>query len=166
MKKYISTISYVLMIVFINVGFAYMPIFLIFGHKSSPMDPIAGIVYLVRDFAQRELGHKIFIAMAIGSILSYFLATPTVALASISAFVAGELIDWSIFTFTKKPLSQRLILSSCISAPIDSFIFIYILGYLNPISFSLMCGGKIIGVVIIWFFWKLKANRRLFPNQN
>jgi len=161
MKKYLSTISYILMILFINVGFAYMPMIRVLGLQTSLMDPVAGVVYLVRDFAQQELGHKIFFAMIIGAILSYFLATPAVAIASISAFAAGELIDWSIFTFTKKPLNQRLILSSCISAPVDSFIFLYILGYLNFMSFSLMCLGKIIGVIVIWYGWKLRANRTL-----
>jgi uncharacterized PurR-regulated membrane protein YhhQ (DUF165 family) len=166
MKKYLSTISYILMILFINVGFAYMPMIRVLGFQTSLMDPVAGVVYLVRDFAQQELGHKIFFAMIIGAILSYFLATPAVAIASISAFVAGELIDWSIFTFTKKPLNQRLILSSCISAPVDSFIFLYILGYLNFMSFSLMCLGKIIGVIVIWYGWRLRINRTLLPSQS
>ena len=123
------------------------------------MDPAAGIVYLVRDFAQRELGHRIFVAMVIGSLLSYFLATPAVALASVSAFIAGELIDWSIFTLSKKPLSQRLIWSACISAPIDSLIFISLLGYLSIASFTLMTAGKIIGVCIIWLIWKARSRR-------
>lgn len=166
MRRYTATISYILMIVFINVGFAYMPMFRILGQQTSLMDPIAGIVYLVRDFSQRELSHKVFIAMAIGALLSYFLATPTIAIASVSAFVAGEFIDWSIFTFTKKPLKQRLIWSSCLSAPIDSFIFIYILGYLNFLSFIIMCLGKIIGVTIIWYLWKIQNSRKLYTYCN
>ena len=57
-KKYIATISYVLMIVLVNVGFAYTPILHVLGEPVSLMDPVAGIIYLVRDFAQRELSHK------------------------------------------------------------------------------------------------------------
>ena len=71
------------MILLINVGFAYTPFFMIFGAKASLMDPVAGVVYLVRDFAQRELGHRVFYAMAVGAILSYFLSTPTIAYASV-----------------------------------------------------------------------------------
>lgn len=163
MRKYIATTTYILLILLINVGFAYTPILHIGGSEFSLMDPVAGVVYLVRDFAQRELGHRIFIAMLIGSVLSYFLATPAVALASVSAFVAGELIDWAIFTFSKKPLSQRLIGSACISAPIDSLIFIAMLGYLSVASFTLMTLGKIIGVCIIWLVWKIKCRTALLP---
>ncbi len=159
MRKYIATTSYIILIILINIGFAYTPIFHIWGSEFSLMDPAAGIVYLVRDFAQRELGHRIFVAMVIGSLLSYFLATPAVALASVSAFIAGELIDWSIFTLSKKPLSQRLIWSACISAPIDSLIFISLLGYLSIASFTLMTAGKIIGVCIIWLIWKARSRR-------
>ena len=120
------------------------------------MDPVAGIVYLVRDFAQRELGHKVFIAMVVGAILSYFLSTPTIAFASVTAFVVGEMVDWSIYSFTKLPLSKRLVWSSCLSAPIDSFLFLKILGYLNPASFLLMCLGKIVGVILVWLSWKIR----------
>jgi len=133
-----------------------MPMLRILGCETSLMDPLAGIVYLIRDFAQRELSHKVFFAMAIGAILSYFLATPTVALASVCAFIAGELVDWTTFTFSKKPLSQRLIGSSLISAPVDTFIFLHILGYLNWLSYLLMCVGKILGVMVVWLIWRYR----------
>lgn len=165
LKKYIATISYIVMIVLINAGFAYTPMLSFFGEFVSLMDPITGVVYLVRDFAQRELSHKVFIAMAVGAILSYFFATPMVAFASISAFIVGEIIDWAIFTFTQRPLGQRLIWSSCVSAPVDSFVFLYILGYANLLSFSLMTLGKVIGVFLVWIIWKLKRSN-LKEQQN
>ncbi len=161
MRKYMATISYIVLILMINMGFAYTPIYHVFGSAFSVMDPVAGIIYLVRDFAQRELGHRIFIAMAVGSLLSYLLATPVIAVASVSAFMVGELIDWGIFTFSKKPLNQRLIWSACISAPVDSFIFIYMLNYLSLASFTLMTAGKIIGVYFIWLIWKVKKARSM-----
>lgn len=157
-RRYVSTISYISLILLINLGFAHTPLYRVFGSEFSIMDPVAGIVYLARDFAQRELGHYIFIAMLIGSILSYFLATPAIALASVSAFMAGELIDWAIFTFTRKPLHKRLLWSACISAPIDSVIFLSMLHYLSPASFTLMTAGKIMGVIIIWLAWKIKKS--------
>ena len=40
-------------------------------------------------------------------------------------FIVSELIDWAIYTFTQKPLSQRIFYSSLVAAPIDTAIFFY-----------------------------------------
>src|SRR3990167_3573331 len=82
LKKYIATISYLTMIVFINVGFAKFPTYYIWGYEVSAMNLVAGIVYLARDFAQRELNHYVFACMLLGTLLSYWLATPAIATAS------------------------------------------------------------------------------------
>jgi len=151
---YQATTVYIIMIVSINVLFARLPIYQVLGNAVSPMDPVAGMIYLFRDFAQRELGHRIIIAMIIGSLISYFLASPELAFASISAFIAGELIDWLIFTFSKKPLSQRLIWSSTISAPVDSSIFLWGIDRFNLLAAVVMCITKVLGVAVIWWFWR------------
>ena len=101
MKKYLATISYIIAIVVLNMAVVYLPHVAAFGESFSPADVMVGLIYLVRDFAQREIRHYIFAAMIIGASLSYILATPDIALASASAFIVGECIDWSLFTFTK-----------------------------------------------------------------
>ncbi len=154
-----------MMIILVNAAFSFTPTFHLFGFDISPLDPLAGIIYLVRDFAQRELGHyKIFIAMIIGMILSYILANPRVAYASIAAFTIGEMVDWALFTFSKKNLHQRLILSSCISSPLDSFVFLLIINRFNTGSFFLMLLGKILGILFIYQCWKKqKSNKNKLP---
>lgn len=163
--QYSGTVSYILLILGINVGYTAVPFFTVLGCELSLMDPIAGIVYLMRDFAQRELGHRVLVAMVAGIVLSYWLADPMIAKASVCAFAIGELIDWAIFTFSGKPLSDRLLWSSLISAPVDTFVFLYLIQHMNALSFTLMLAGKIVGVMLVWGGWSLRYPRNAhLPN--
>lgn len=152
----LATCTYILSIMSINIGFAYVPMYHVWGYEVSPLDIITGIVYLLRDFAQRELGHYVFIAMLIGVGISYYLSDPYIVKASIAAFIVGECIDWIIFTFTKKPLSQRLLGSAMISSPIDSLVFLYYLHHLNLLSWSILTVSKVLGVLVIWQGWRMQ----------
>ncbi|MCB1828196.1 MAG: hypothetical protein KDH94_07180, partial [Coxiellaceae bacterium] len=101
--KIIATFSYIVFIVLVNWMFGSLPHFSLFGGSLSPADVMVGFIYLLRDFAQREIRHYVVIAMVVGSVISYFMASPEIALASVSAFVVGEMIDWAVFTWTKRP---------------------------------------------------------------
>ena len=158
--KYWATLSYIVMVTFINIGFSLLPVYSVFKQEVSLMDVVAGVIYLVRDFAQQELGHFIFIAMITGGILSYYLASPQIAIASVSAFAVGELIDWLIFTYTKKPLKDRLLLSACISTPFDTLVFLFGISRLNILAFSVMSVGKFLGVLGIWWMWYRRSRTK------
>ncbi len=114
---------------------------------------MVGGIYLVRDFAQREIRHKVLYAMCIGALLSYIFASKEIALASIAGFIVGESIDWLIFTFTKKPLSDRLILSALASAPVDTLVFMVVAGRPYWLEFLIITIAKFIGVWILWLTW-------------
>lgn len=161
MKRFIATACYIVAIVVLNMAVVYMPHVAAFGESFSPADVMVGLIYLVRDFAQREIRHYIFGAMIIGAALSYVLATPDIAMASASAFIVGELIDWSLFTFTKKPLSQRLLLSAIVSSPFDSVVFLYVSGRFHWLPIVVMTIGKFVGVLALWASWTFK--RRYWP---
>ena len=118
-----------------------------------------GFIYVFRDFAQREIKHWIFLAMLIGCAISWVFAEEQAAFASVAAFSVGELIDWGIFTYTKKPLSERILWSSAISAPVDSVVNLYLLNQLNWLGLSLMIFTKLIGVVALWTGWKIKRKK-------
>lgn len=158
--KMIATLSYIAFIVFVNTMFALIPHVSLFGGSLSPADLFVGFIYLLRDFAQREIRHYVIIAMAVGSAISYFMASPTIALASVSAFVVGELIDWAIFTWTKRPLSKRLILSASVSAPFDSTVFLAMIARLDWLSFTVMTLGKLVGVFLLWKGYLYRQSRR------
>lgn len=164
-NRFTATVSYIACIVFLNMLVVRLPLVHSFGEHFSPADILVGIIYIVRDFAQREIKHYILVAMVAGSVLSYFLATPAIALASACSFMVGEIIDWSIFTYTQKPLSKRLILSSVISSPIDSVVFLALAGRLMLLPFIIMSIGKIVGVYCLWSAWKWRQSKKSVYNN-
>ncbi len=146
---------YIGFVVLLNVLFDVMPRSYIFGHEFTYADMAVGGIYVIRDLAQRAIGHKVIYAMILAAILSYVLANEQVALASLSAFAIGEIVDWAIYTYTKKPLSQRILLSASISSPVDSAIFLGMIGLLAPFEFALMTTVKILGAITVWGFSNL-----------
>ena len=118
------------------------------------MSLIVGLIFIARDFAQREIGHKVLGAMAVGAILSYLMADPFVAIASVIAFAISEMVDWGVYTYTKRPLRDRILLSSALGTPVDSAVFLLILGFFSPLGFLLMTLAKMLTAVILW--WRLK----------
>jgi len=120
------TILYVLLIPFINWSFTWAPMWEVLpGWAFNPVTIVTGLVLVVRDFAQREIGHEVLIAMAVALILTALAAGPELAVASGAAFAISELVDWAMFTFTKYRLSTRILLSSTLAAPLDTTLFLY-----------------------------------------
>lgn len=141
-----------LAIILVNSLFAYVPTWTIQGEVIAPADIIVGCVYVLRDMAQREIKQYVIIAMLIATSISYLMADKSVAFASAAAFFVGEMIDWGIYSYTKKPLSQRLLWSSAISAPVDSLVFLYLIEQLNWLGFTLLNCSKLLGVLLVWYF--------------
>lgn len=156
-KRFSCTIAYIIAIIAINNIFVYAPYITVHGSLISTGDLVVGAVYVLRDFVQREIKHFVIIAMLLGCLFSYLLADKQIAIASASAFFVGEFIDWLIFTFTQKPLSQRLLWSSSVSAPIDSSVFLYLTHMLNGAGLIALTLGKFIGIFILWYIWRIKT---------
>jgi|TARA_R100000406_G_scaffold94083_1_gene85225 uncharacterized PurR-regulated membrane protein YhhQ (DUF165 family) len=151
--NYKFTIAYIVSIVAVNIGFVYIPPVPLLGEMFPPMSLIVGLIFIARDFAQREIGHKVLGAMAVGAILSYLMADPFVAIASVIAFAISEMVDWGVYTYTKRPLRDRILLSSALGTPVDSAVFLLILGFFSPLGFLLMTLAKMLTAVILW--WRL-----------
>ena len=151
------TLLYILSIILVNIGFIYVPMIPLLGQMFPPMTLIVGLVFILRDFAQREVGHGVLVAMGIGAILSYIMADPFIAIASVVAFGISELVDWAVYTYTKRPLKQRILLSSALGTPIDSAVFLSMIGFFNPVGFILMTLGKMVAALIIW--WSIKDEK-------
>jgi uncharacterized PurR-regulated membrane protein YhhQ (DUF165 family) len=156
-RRFACTISYIILIVMINNIFVYAPYIMVRGSLISSGDFVVGAVYILRDFVQREIKHYVILAMLLGCFCSYALAEKQIAVASLCAFFVGELIDWGIYTFTKKPLSERLLWSSGVSAPVDSAIFLYLTNMLNPEGLIALILGKFIGIFAVWISWRLRT---------
>ncbi len=150
--KYMHTIIYVLLIVLVNWLFTVVPLVeLPGGTMWPPVALVVGFVFVARDFAQREIGHWVLAAMAVGVVISYFMASPQVALASAVAFAVSELTDWAVYTFTGRPLSERILYSSILGTPIDSVVFLSMVGFFSVAAAAAMTVSKLLGALIVWW---------------
>jgi len=145
------TAAYLTSIVAVNLAFSYLPMIQLPFDQAIPIGTfLVGFIFVIRDYAQREIGSGIYLAMLAGVILSYVMADPFVAVASAVAFGLSELIDALVFTYTKKPMRDRVLLSSAASTPVDSAVFLVMLGFFNWLGFAIMVIVKMIGAVIVW----------------
>lgn len=150
------TLLYLLLIPFVNWAFSWTPLFALpDGGMWSPFSIAVGLVLVCRDFAQREIGHYIFIPLLIGVALSYAMAPPQIATASGIAFLVSEAIDWAMYTFTNRPLSERVMISSLAGAPVDSIIYLTGANMAFPGLFSwwtlgTMIASKLIGAYVVY----------------
>jgi hypothetical protein len=124
------------------------------GGAWHPFTIVTGLVLVVRDFAQREIKHWILGAMVVGLALSTLTAWPVIVVASGVAFLISETADWAVYTFFKRPLSQRILISSAVGAPIDQIAFIGLASLVVPGIFAwgtILTGivSKLIGAYIV-----------------
>ena len=146
---------YIATVVAINMAFAYIPPIVLFdGTIFTIGSVIAGLVFVARDFAQREVGHKAVLALMLAAgLLSYLLADPFVAIASITAFAISELTDYIIYSKYKGDFNKRVVVSSLVSVPIDTAVFLAIISHLSALSFAVMCVSKLL---VVAYFVKYK----------
>lgn len=85
-----------------------------------------GLTFSFRDFVQRQWGDRAcWIWMIIATFLTFLLNTQ-VALASVTAFLVSEGVDWFAFKYLKMSFKKRIYVSNLFSAPLDSLIFVTI----------------------------------------
>jgi queuosine precursor transporter len=83
-----------------------------------------GLTFSFRDMVQQRHGKwQCWIWMFVASAIT-LLFNPQLALASVSAFLIAEFLDWAIFTFSGGTFQRRLVLSNLIGTPVDSLVFV------------------------------------------
>lgn len=145
------TTAYIGAVVAINWLFVVVPMVPVLGTMFPPVMLVVGFVFVFRDFAQREIGHWVVIAMLVAGGISYFMSAPVVALASVTAFLISEAIDWAVYTFTRKPLSQRILVSSAVAVPVDTIVFLQMVGFFDWTAVALVSAAKMLGALVFWF---------------
>ena len=121
---------------------------------------VVGFVFVLRDYAQREIGHSVLAATAVGGVLTWFMVDPAIAIASITAFMLSEMADWGVYSFLRRPLSQRILISSLIAVPLDTLAFQYLAGYLTPAAFATEIASKALGVLLVWYLLRLRDRKQ------
>ena len=162
LNRYKYTALYVAGIVAVNWAFTVVqPVALPGGAMWPPVSLAVGLIFVLRDFAQREIGHWVLAAMLLGGLLSYWMADPFVAIASVAAFLVGEFADWAVYTVTKRPFAQRVLLSSALGTPIDSIVFLAMMGWLSVVGVVAMTIAKMVGALVVWYM----VQRRQQPEE-
>lgn len=85
-----------------------------------------GLTFSFRDFMQQFWGHlRAWLWMFVATWITYLMCGQTLAIASVSSFLAAECIDWGIFYLLRsKSMRVRLMVSNIFSCPVDSLIFV------------------------------------------
>jgi uncharacterized PurR-regulated membrane protein YhhQ (DUF165 family) len=167
------TALYVGLMPFINWSFAAVETYPIpdwaGGGMFQPLAMVTGLVLVVRDFAQRELRHWIWGAMIAGLALSTLTSWITIVVASGAAFLISETVDWAVYTFSKRPLSQRIMMSSAASAPLDQLVFIGLASLVVPgiFAWGTILTGIVSKLLGAWIVSRIVAaqERRLPQND-
>ena len=154
------TYLYLVLIPVVNWGFAAVPtVKFPFGGDWNAMTIVTGLILVVRDFAQREVGHFIFIFLVLGLMLSTVTSDPSIAFASGCAFAISELIDWALFTFAKMPLSRRVFVSAGTAGPIDAATFLLIAGFFSWWSVLAAVVSRLLGCVVVYILMRNREKR-------
>lgn len=151
-------VAYILAIVLVNWLFSLLPRVHTPVGDWPPASLIVGFVLILRDMAQRQVGHYVVIAMLAAGAITYLMVDPHIAIASVAAFLVSETADWIVFTVTKRPLHDRILASSAVSSPLDSVVFLGLIGFLNPASFVLQTVSKFAGAVVVWVILRQRLN--------
>jgi uncharacterized PurR-regulated membrane protein YhhQ (DUF165 family) len=111
-----------------------------FGLMATAGTYFAGLAFVLRDSLQDTGGRiAVVIAIAAGALLSFGVASSSIALASAVAFALSELSDFAVYS----PLRARgyvraAVASNIVGAIVDTFLFLAIAGF--PVTSSVVAG--------------------------
>jgi uncharacterized PurR-regulated membrane protein YhhQ (DUF165 family) len=110
----------------------------------------AGAALLTRNVTQDATGRAVVIGlMLIGCALSWWLASPALAVASAVAFELSETCDMAVYTpLRDKGWSRAVMAASLVGAVVDTFVFLYLAGF--PVTAQSVTGQLVVKVGISW----------------
>lgn len=152
-----TVLFYLLSIVAVNFTFSHtQPTETPIGFLP-PATIIVGVVFVLRDYVQRRIGHYVILPMLAGCALSYLMASPMVATASLTAFLAAELSDWGIYTALRTEFHRRVLWSSVVGVLVDSCVFLPMIGLFSLGTVMVMWGSKMLAAVSVYAYYRVKA---------
>ena len=130
-----------------------------FGLSAPSGVLFVGAALVLRDIVQERLGLLVAaIAVVLGSLLSGLVASPSLALASILAFIVAEALDMVVYTpLRKKSVAVAVLASGLVGAVVDSVIFLLVaFGSLAFIEGQIV--GKLwVSLVVAAYFYARNA---------
>lgn len=128
-----------------------------FGLVATAGTYAAGLTFMLRDWVHETGGRSLaVIAVIIGAALSWWLATPVLAIASGITFLIAELADLAVYIpMRRKGLIRAALASNIVGFTLDTFLFLYLAGF--PITAQTV-GGQLLakatmtalGVAVVW----------------
>lgn len=102
-----------------------------FGLVATAGTYAAGLALGARDVIQDAGGRwAVLAAIAVGGALSWALASPRLALASVAAFTVAEIADWVVYTpLRTRGWARAVIASNAVGAVVDTLVFLALAGF-------------------------------------
>ena len=142
-----------------------------FGLMAPSGVVMAGLALCLRDLVHRQMGPLWSVAgILVGAALSFFVASPHVAVASAVAFLLSELADFAVYApLARKRFFTAMLLSGAVGLIVDSALFLQLaFGSLEYIEGQLIAKAYAVAgaTALIWLYRrKLDAseNRKATP---
>lgn len=126
-----------------------------FGLSAPSGVLMVGVALALRDYVHHAMGWKVAVAAIMaGGVLSFGLAPPALAIASVLAFVISELADLAVYApLARRRLVAAVIASGVVGSIVDSAVFLWLaFGTLDFLAGQVL--GKVwmtaIAAVVVW----------------
>lgn len=135
-----------------------------FGLVATAGTYAAGLTFIFRDLIHEAGGRWLsVVAIVAGAVLSWFVASPALAVASGITFLVAELVDLGVYVpLRKRGLLTAVLVSNVVGFTLDTFLFLYLAGF--PITGPVVAGQLVakatmtaLGLAVLWLLGKRQA---------
>jgi uncharacterized PurR-regulated membrane protein YhhQ (DUF165 family) len=126
-----------------------------FGLMATAGTYAIGFAFVWRILIQEAFGSNMrgraimFAAILAGAVLSWWLATPALALASGVTFLVSETADWAVYTpMRRRGWARAAIAGNTVGATIDTVLFLWLAGFPILAAFPGQMVGKAYATII------------------
>jgi uncharacterized PurR-regulated membrane protein YhhQ (DUF165 family) len=116
-----------------------------------------GLALVLRDMVHRESGgYAALAAIAAGTLISYFVADPSIVLASVMAFALAELLNQAVYTpLYRRRLILAVVASSVVGTVADSALFLWVaFGSLDYIAGQIVGKLWMVALATVFMWWR------------
>ncbi|WP_280502035.1 VUT family protein [Nocardia farcinica] len=134
---------------YVTTRYGFVPVG--FGLQATAGTIFAGVALALRDAIQDLAGKwAVVVVIVAAAVVSYFIASPAIAVASAVAFAVAELLDFAVYTplrarsqFGDRRWSAAVLASGVVGAVVDTVVFIGLAFGVTAISGVLV--GQLVG---------------------